>query len=174
MLFWETVAVYSENHTEHTDTARASQETHYVSATEPSRLMLFGETVAVYCENHPEHTDTVRNSQETNSVLVIKPNRLMLFGETVAVYCENHRKHSDTDRTSQETHYICATEPNRLMLFIVRTVRNTHIHCEGRMRSFIMLQQVVHIITTVLSRTYHTLLRVPKCQQMLNNWGCEI
>jgi hypothetical protein len=26
-----------------------SQETHYVSATEPNRLMLFGETVAVYC-----------------------------------------------------------------------------------------------------------------------------
>jgi hypothetical protein len=30
---------------------RTSQETHYVSATEPNRLMLFGETVAVYCEN---------------------------------------------------------------------------------------------------------------------------
>jgi hypothetical protein len=34
-----------------------SQETHYVSATEPNRLMLFGETVAVYCENHTEHTE---------------------------------------------------------------------------------------------------------------------
>jgi hypothetical protein len=43
-----------------------SQETHYVSATEPSRLMPFGETVAVYCENHTEHTDTVRTSQETS------------------------------------------------------------------------------------------------------------
>jgi hypothetical protein len=29
---------------------RTSQETHYVSATKPNRLMLFGETVAVYCE----------------------------------------------------------------------------------------------------------------------------
>jgi hypothetical protein len=38
---------------------RTSQETHYVSATEPNRLMLFGETVAVYCENRVEHTDTL-------------------------------------------------------------------------------------------------------------------
>jgi hypothetical protein len=72
MLFGETVAVYCENHTEHTDTlcgqnaefwyvnsVRTSQETHYVSATKPNRLMLFGETVAVYCENHTEHTDTL-------------------------------------------------------------------------------------------------------------------
>jgi hypothetical protein len=48
------------NHTEHTDTlcgqnaVRTTQETHYVSATEPNR-----ETVAVYCENHTEHTDTL-------------------------------------------------------------------------------------------------------------------
>jgi hypothetical protein len=34
-------------------------ETHYVSATEPNRLMLFGETVAVYCENHTEHINTL-------------------------------------------------------------------------------------------------------------------
>jgi hypothetical protein len=38
---------------------RTSQETHYVSATRPNRLMLFRETVAVYCENHTEHTDTL-------------------------------------------------------------------------------------------------------------------
>jgi hypothetical protein len=37
---------------------RTSQETHYVSATKPNRLMLFRETVAVYCENHTEHTNT--------------------------------------------------------------------------------------------------------------------
>jgi hypothetical protein len=59
MQFRETVAVYCENHTEHTDTVRTSQETNYVSATEPNRLMLFGETAAVYCENHTEHTDTL-------------------------------------------------------------------------------------------------------------------
>jgi hypothetical protein len=52
------VAVYCENHTEHTGTVRTSQETDYVSTTEPNRLMLFGETVTVYCENRTEHTDT--------------------------------------------------------------------------------------------------------------------
>jgi hypothetical protein len=42
-----------------------SQETHYVSAKKPSRLMLFRETVAVYCENHAEHTNTycVQNAE---------------------------------------------------------------------------------------------------------------
>jgi hypothetical protein len=59
MLFGETAAVYCENHTEHTDTVRTSQETHHVSGTEPNRLMLFGETAAVYCENHTEHTSTL-------------------------------------------------------------------------------------------------------------------
>jgi hypothetical protein len=59
MLFRETVAVYCENPKEHTDTVRASQETHYVSATETNRLMLFVETVAVYCKNHTEHTNTL-------------------------------------------------------------------------------------------------------------------
>jgi hypothetical protein len=38
---------------------RTSQETHYVSATNPNRLILFRETVAVYCENHRKHTNTV-------------------------------------------------------------------------------------------------------------------
>jgi hypothetical protein len=40
MLTGETVAVYCENHTEHTDTVRNSQETHYVSATKTYRLRL--------------------------------------------------------------------------------------------------------------------------------------
>jgi hypothetical protein len=73
MLFGESVAVYCENHTEHTDTLcgqnvefycvkdsfSTSQETHHVSTTKTNRLMLFGETVAVYCENHTEHTDAL-------------------------------------------------------------------------------------------------------------------
>jgi hypothetical protein len=41
------------------NSVRTSQETYYVSITEPNRLMLFGETVAVYCENHMEHTHTL-------------------------------------------------------------------------------------------------------------------
>jgi translation initiation factor IF-1 len=76
MLLGEIIAVYCENYMEHINTlcgqnaetfyiyiyknpVRTSQETHYVSATEPNRLMLFGETVAVYCENHTEHTNTL-------------------------------------------------------------------------------------------------------------------
>jgi hypothetical protein len=47
------------------NSVRTSQETHYVSATEPNRLMLFGETVAGYYKNNKEHIDTVRTSQET-------------------------------------------------------------------------------------------------------------
>jgi hypothetical protein len=43
----------------YTNPVRTSQETHYISAAKPNRLMLFGETVAVYCENHTEHTDTL-------------------------------------------------------------------------------------------------------------------
>jgi hypothetical protein len=38
---------------------RTSQETHYVSATEPNRLMMLRETVAVYCENRTKHVDCV-------------------------------------------------------------------------------------------------------------------
>jgi hypothetical protein len=59
MLCGETVAVYFENHTEHTYTVRTSQETRHISATKPNRLMLFGETVAVYCENHTEQTNAL-------------------------------------------------------------------------------------------------------------------
>jgi hypothetical protein len=81
MIFRGTVAVYCENRTEHTDTlcrrnavyinsVRTSQETQYISATDPNRLTPFRETVAVYCENHTEHTDTLygRNAVCINSV----------------------------------------------------------------------------------------------------------
>jgi hypothetical protein len=47
MLFGETVAVYCENHEEHTNTVHTSLETHYGSATNTNRLTLFGETIAV-------------------------------------------------------------------------------------------------------------------------------
>jgi hypothetical protein len=46
------------------NSVRTSQETHYVSATMPNRLMLFREPVAVYCDNHTEHPNTVRTSKE--------------------------------------------------------------------------------------------------------------
>jgi hypothetical protein len=76
---------YSTNARE--NSVRTSQETRYVSATKPNRLMLFRERIAVYCENHMEHTNTLcgRNAVYINSV-----------------------------RTSQETHYVSATNPNQL------------------------------------------------------------
>jgi hypothetical protein len=62
MLFRETVALYRsllwepyETQLIYKDSVRTSQETHYVFATKPNRLMLFRETFAVYCENHTEH-----------------------------------------------------------------------------------------------------------------------
>jgi hypothetical protein len=70
MLFMETVALYCENHTEHTNSVRTSQEAHYVSATKINQLMLYRETVAVYCENHTEHTDTL--CEQNADVLHIK------------------------------------------------------------------------------------------------------
>jgi hypothetical protein len=57
-----------------TNSDRTSQAAHYVSATNPNRLMLFRETVAVYCENHTEHTNTVRISEKTHYVSATKPN----------------------------------------------------------------------------------------------------
>jgi hypothetical protein len=62
--------------------------------------------------------------------------------------------HNKSVRASQKIHYVSATKPNRLMLFekqslfIVRTVRNTQMHCVGRMQSFNVLNLVVYIITT--------------------------
>jgi hypothetical protein len=48
MLFGGTVAVFCENHSEHTDTVRTSQETHYISATETNWLMLFVEKQSLF------------------------------------------------------------------------------------------------------------------------------
>jgi hypothetical protein len=79
MMFRETIAVYCENHTEHTNPVRASQEMHHLSPTETNRLMLFREIVAVYCEIHTEHTNPVRTSQETHNVSATETNLLMLF-----------------------------------------------------------------------------------------------
>jgi hypothetical protein len=71
---------------------RLLEETHYISTTEPNRLMLFGETVAVYCENHIEHTDTVRTSQEPHYVSATEPKQLVLIREIIAFYYENPMK----------------------------------------------------------------------------------
>jgi hypothetical protein len=81
-----------------TDTVRTSQETHYVSASEPNRLMLDGETVAVYCENHTEHTDTVRTSQEPYGTHRYSPYLTGAIRNTQiqSVPHRNHTEHTDT------------------------------------------------------------------------------
>jgi hypothetical protein len=107
MLFRETVAVYCEKHTEHTDTL-CGQNAVYINSVrtsqeiQPNRSMLFGETVAVYYENHTEHTDTlcgqnsvyinsVRTSLETYYFSATKPNRLILFREDEYLFRETHK-----------------------------------------------------------------------------------
>jgi hypothetical protein len=42
-----------------------SQETHYISATEPNRLMLCGETIDTYCENRRQHTECTGSTYRT-------------------------------------------------------------------------------------------------------------
>jgi hypothetical protein len=65
MLFGETVAVYSENHTEHKDTLCGQNVEIYLTGNtlllryKHNRLLFFGKSVTVYCENNTEHTDAL-------------------------------------------------------------------------------------------------------------------
>jgi hypothetical protein len=64
MLFGETVAVYCENRTEHTNTLCGYFSPYLTGDTSrlryrANRLMLCEKTVAVYCENRTEHTNTL-------------------------------------------------------------------------------------------------------------------
>jgi thioredoxin-related protein len=162
---------YAESEYPHKNAVRTSQETHYVSATKPNRLMQFRETVAVYCcENHTEHTDTlcgqnaVRTSEETYYISATEPNRLMMFRETVAVYCENYKGHTDTRtlfgqntvRTSQETHYVSATEPNRLLMF-----RETvAVYCENHTDHIDTLTVLLLALVSVAEKLVYFLVAV--------------
>jgi hypothetical protein len=69
----------------HINPVCTSQETHYVSATNPNQLMLFGETVAVYCKNHTEHTDTLCG--QNAEILCVKAG---------AILCSDHFKRLST------------------------------------------------------------------------------
>jgi hypothetical protein len=88
MLFRETVTVYCRKHTEHTNTVCTSQKTHYISATEPNRLMLFGETVPYGTHRYSSYLtgNTLRLSYREHPVIAVWP-------QTVSVYCENPTKH---------------------------------------------------------------------------------
>jgi hypothetical protein len=104
MLCGETVAVWCENRTEHTDTlwaVRTSQETHHVSVTEPNQLMLCGKQSLFAVR-------TVRNTQihcvgslyltGNTSSLHYRAQPVNAVWETVAVCCENRTEHTDTLR----------------------------------------------------------------------------
>jgi hypothetical protein len=103
---------------------RTSQETHYVSATEPSRLMLC-KIWGFHGGDYEDccllgHKTPVLNSQEIHYVSATEPSRLMLckiWGFHGGDY-EDCRLlgYKTRVRTSQETHYVSATEPSRLML----------------------------------------------------------
>jgi hypothetical protein len=96
MLFGVTVAVYCENHTEHTDTVCTSQEPY---GTYRYCLYLTGtirntQIQSVPHRNHTEHTDTVRTSQEP-------------YG-TQSVPHRNHTEHTDTVWAEAEVQYVRA------------------------------------------------------------------
>jgi hypothetical protein len=101
-----------------------SQETHYVSATESSRLMLckiWGFHGGDYEEcSLLGYKNSLRTSQETHYVSATEPSPLML-----CKICGFHGGDYEECRllgyknslsTSQETHYVSATEPSPLML----------------------------------------------------------
>jgi hypothetical protein len=103
--------------------------------------MLFGETVAVYCQNRTEHTDTVHTSQETHYVSATEPNRLMLFGgKNNCLLQEPYGTHRYSPyRTGNTLRLHYTAQPvnavwGKQSLFIVRTIRNTQIHSEGKMQ----------------------------------------
>jgi hypothetical protein len=97
---------------------RTSQETHYVSATESSRLMLC--KIWGFQGGGYEYRSPVRTSQETHYVSSTELSQLMLckiWGFHGGGYEECHLLgYRNPVRTSQETHYFSTTESSRLML----------------------------------------------------------
>jgi hypothetical protein len=103
---------------------RTSQETHYTSATESSRLMLcmiWGFHGGDYEECHlVEYKNPVRTSQEIHYVSATEPSQLMLckfWGFHGGDYEECRLvEYKNPLRTSQETHYVSTTQSSGLML----------------------------------------------------------
>jgi hypothetical protein len=87
-----------------------SRETYYVTATKPNQKTLFGETVPFCCENHVGHTDTLCG---LNVEFVPQRNHITFPLEIPTGKC-------------------CLGKES---LFIVRTIRNTQMHCVGKMQS---------------------------------------
>jgi hypothetical protein len=97
MLFGETVAVYCENHTEHTDTVCTLQKTHYVSAAGTNRLMLLVETAAVYRENHTGHINILLGQKRFFRMLkqLVNIVTTVLLRDYNLIYPNRHRDIND-------------------------------------------------------------------------------
>jgi hypothetical protein len=107
---------------------RTPQQTHYVCATEPSRLMLckiwgfhggdYEECRLLRCKN------PVLTSQETHYVSAIEPSRLMLC--TIwSFHGDDYEEcrllgYKTPVRTTKEKHYVSAKMPSSLMLYNIR------------------------------------------------------
>jgi hypothetical protein len=102
-----------------------SQETHYVSTTEPGQLMLC-KIWGIHSGEYEErrllwYKNPLCTSQETHYVYTTEPGQLMLC----KILCfhsgeyEEFRllRYRNSVRTSQETHYVSATDSSQLMLF---------------------------------------------------------
>jgi hypothetical protein len=63
---------------------RTSQETHYVSATKPNRLILFGETFAVYCEIHTKYIHTL--CEQNAGFLHVKAGGMYAFKQWLTTF----------------------------------------------------------------------------------------
>jgi hypothetical protein len=137
MLLGETVAVYCENRTEHTDTYKLSQyrirdSSHHRYRAQPVYAVWRNRRCLLRTiRNTQIHINSMRTSPETHHVSVTESNRLMLSGETVAFTVRTVRNiqiHINSVRTSPETHHISATEPRRLML----CWGTVDVYCENR------------------------------------------
>jgi hypothetical protein len=109
MLFGETVAVYCEINTEHTDTMCGRMQRLYLTRNilrlhynaQPVNSV-FGKNRCLLSETYGSHRYTlcsecrVCTSKDTYHVFATKANKSMLFGETFAVYFENHKEHRET------------------------------------------------------------------------------
>jgi hypothetical protein len=104
---------------------RTSQQTHYVSAIEPSRKMLCN-IWGFHCSDYEEcrllgYNNPVRTSQETHYVSTTEISQLMLC-KIWGFHCSDYEEgrllgYKNPEHTSQETHYVSAIEPSRLMLY---------------------------------------------------------
>jgi hypothetical protein len=78
-----------DNHTEHTDTPRTSQETHYVSATETNRLMVFRKqslfivrtirNTQINCVNRKQTSSVPKQVVQIITTVLCKDNYIKMF-----------------------------------------------------------------------------------------------